>query len=360
MNALPSKGSRVVVAMSGGVDSSVAAAWLKHQGYETIGVSLQLHDASQETEKKYGTCCTISDIQDARRVAAHIGIPFYVSDMEMVFKTSVIDDFIREYLEGRTPNPCVRCNEKVKFSRLLEWCLDLGADYLATGHYATIRNEGRFELHRGTFSEKDQSYFLFSTREADLSRCVFPVGGFSKEQVRQLARDFGLSVAGKPDSQEICFVQGKSYQEFIEKHVPASLRRPGHIVDESGNVLGEHSGLYQFTVGQRKGIGVASPAPQFIVGIRSSENEVIVGPEASLFRRDCLAYAVRWINSAPRNNDAIHAKIRYRAMESPCVLEAVQEDQYCVTFLKPQRAITPGQAIVFYEGTRVAGGGWIH
>ncbi len=386
---LPPSGSRVVVAMSGGVDSSVTAAWLKQRGYDVIGVSLQLHDASQDHSNKYGTCCTLSDIQDARQVAEKIGIPFYVTDMEVEFQKEVIDDFLSEYMAGRTPNPCVRCNEKVKFSRLLDWALDLGADYLATGHFAIVQKHSaeldEFELHRGVSPEKDQSYFLFSIRQADLSRCFFPMGTLTKDEVRRLARDFELGTANKPDSQEICFVQGGKYQEFVEKNVPPEARRAGIIKDEMGNAIGEHQGLYQFTIGQRKGLGVASLEPRYVLAIDAADNSVTVGRESALYRRECFATKVNWINRVPPNGASLTGKIRYRASASPCTIDvlegvlegvlenvldsvesscgrsepAVSDCRVRVKFEEPQRAISPGQAIVFYDGTRVAGGGWI-
>ncbi|MBI1860457.1 MAG: tRNA 2-thiouridine(34) synthase MnmA [Deltaproteobacteria bacterium] len=355
---LPPHGSRVVVAMSGGVDSSVTAAWLKHEGYDVIGVSLQLHDASEQIENKYGTCCTLSDIGDARRVAEKIGIPFYVSDMEVEFRTAVIDDFLNEYIAGRTPNPCVQCNEKVKFSRLLDWALDLGADYLATGHYALVEKTDRFELHRGVYPEKDQSYFLFSIRQEDLARCLFPMGGLSKNAVRELAREYGLAVANKPDSQEICFVQGRKYQDFVEENVPETARQPGPIVNEVGELVGEHRGLYNFTIGQRKGLGVNSLEPLYVTEIDPALNRVVVGSEAGLFKKRCRVERMHWINGQP-DGRPLKAKIRYRSRESTCRVDLLADSRCEVEFESAQRAITPGQAIVFYDGSRVAGGGWI-
>lgn len=359
MMHLPNKNARIVVAMSGGVDSSVTAAHLKHQGYEVIGVSLQLHDASEQFSNKYGTCCTLSDLQDARRVAEKIGIPFFVSNMENEFEKAVIDDFVSQYLTGRTPNPCVRCNEKVKFSQLLDWALDLGADYLATGHYAVVENKTRPELHRGRSPEKDQSYFLFNTKESDLVRCIFPLGEMRKEEVRALAKAYQLSIANKPDSQEICFVQGGRYQEVVEKRVPVENRRAGPLKDESGNILGEHSGLYQFTIGQRKGLGIPSLDAQYVVAIEPQTNTVVIGPETSLFRGGCLVSQVTWVNGPPTPEQDLEAKIRYRAMPARCEINEGTEGFLEVQFQTPQRAITPGQAIVFYDGSRVAGGGWI-
>ena len=361
-NALPKKGARIVVAMSGGVDSSVSAGWLKSQGYDVIGISLQLHDLAENEDNKFGSCCSLSDLSDARRVAEKLGIPFYVNNMEAEFKEAVIDDFVQEYLNGRTPNPCVRCNEKVKFRQLMDWALDLGADFLATGHYATSRYNAatsQFELCKGADPQKDQSYFLFPMRQTDLARTIFPVGVFEKPDVRRLAEEYGLLVAHKPDSQEICFVQAKSYREFIEQEVPKELLRPGTIVDKAGKVLGEHTGLHQFTIGQRKGIGVFGKDPLYVLALRAATNEVVVGPEQDLFRKRALVHHVNWINESLTSTKDFTAKIRYRAKESAVTATPLGDSRVEVQFQTPQRAITPGQAVVFYDGDRVAGGGWV-
>ncbi len=360
----PPKNSRIVVAMSGGVDSSVAAGWLKQQGYDVIGISLQLHDQAEKADNKFGTCCSLSDIQDARQVAEKMGIPFYVANMETQFEESVIDDFVTEYLNGRTPNPCVKCNEKVKFSKLMDWAMDLGADYLATGHYARIQFDpeaDRHELAKGLDPAKDQSYFLFTMRNEDLSRTLFPVGGLEKNQVREMAEKLGLlNVAKKPDSQEICFVQGRSYRDFIEERVPAPLLKPGRMIDPQGKELGTHTGLHQFTVGQRKGLGISSPDPLYVLELRPSSGDVVVGPESYLFRKSAVVSNVHWILPPELNrNRAFDAKIRYRSKESPVDVLPLIDNRVQVNFLEPQRAITPGQAMVFYRGDTVVGGGWI-
>ncbi len=363
-DVLPRKGARIVVAMSGGVDSSVAAGWLKKQGYDVIGISLQLHDKTENVENKYGTCCSLSDIQDARTVAEKMGIPFYVANMEDQFEESVIDNFVSEYLQGRTPNPCVKCNEKVKFSRLMDWAMDLGADYLATGHYARIQHDqetGHYALTKGLDPQKDQSYFLFTMRAEDLPRTVFPVGGMEKSQVRALAEELGLHhVASKPDSQEICFVANRSYKDFIEERVPASQLRPGRLLTPQGVELGNHGGLHQFTIGQRKGLGVPSLDPLYVLEIRSETGDVVVGPEKGLFRKSAIVAGMHWITPPTERVGApFQAKIRYRSKESPVEVTPLPGGRVDVQFNDPQRAITPGQALVLYNGDHVVGGGWI-
>ncbi len=357
------KGSRIVVAMSGGVDSSVAAAWLKQQGYDVIGISLQLHDQAEKQQNKFGTCCSLSDIQDARTVAEKMGIPFYVANMEDQFEESVIDNFVAEYLNGRTPNPCVKCNEKVKFSRLMDWAMDLGADYLATGHYAQIQYDAEtkeYELTKGLDPGKDQSYFLFTMRQEDLPRTLFPVGGLVKNQVREIADKLGLShVAKKPDSQEICFVQDRSYKDFIEERVAPSLLKPGRLIDPAGNELGKHNGLHQFTIGQRKGLGISSKDPLYVLEIRG-DGDVVVGPEKGLFRKSAVVAGMHWILPPNLNQESqFQAKIRYRSAESPVDVVPLIDGRVRVEFQEPQRAITPGQALVLYRGDAVVGGGWI-
>ncbi len=367
MNALtnlePKKGSKIVVAMSGGVDSSVAAGWLKQRGHEVIGISLQLHDMAAETENKFGTCCSLTDISDARRVANQLDIPFYVANMEDRFQSEVIDNFVHEYMNGRTPNPCVKCNEKVKFRHLMDWALDLGADYLATGHYATVRYNSmstEYELCKGKDFLKDQSYFLFTMNQQDLARTLFPVGSFEKDEVREIARKLNLGVANKPDSQEICFVQSRSYADFIEKKVPAEFLKSGKIVDTAGNVVGEHNGLHQFTIGQRKGVGVQSKDPLYVVSLNKHSSEVMVGPEEALMQSKCTVSHCKWVNP-PRLDQKLNckAKIRYRSVESEVEVYPLLDNRVEVRFEKPQRAITPGQALVFYHEDRVLGGGWI-
>lgn len=349
--------------MSGGVDSAVSAAWLKKQGYDVIGISLQLHDMSEDEDNKFGTCCSLSDIADARRVAEAIGFPFYVADMESRFEESVIDDFVQEYLHGRTPNPCVKCNEKVKFSYLMDWAMDLGADYLATGHFANVGYDSehdQFRLMKGSDIEKDQSYFLFTMKQKDLAKTYFPVGHLTKDQVRELAHELELRVANKPDSQEICFVQSRSYADFIEERVPKSMISSGHIVDLDGRVLATHDGVHQFTIGQRKGLGLSGKDPMYVIDIRPEQKEVVVGPNTALFKKRCIVSNMNWINpphlEKPR---PLKAKVRYRSVESPILMTPLLDNRIEVVFETPQRAITPGQALVIYESDHVLGGGWI-
>lgn len=361
-HGLPKKGARVVIAMSGGVDSSVAAGWLKESGYDVIGISLQLHDMAEKIDNEFGTCCSLSDISDARRVAEKIGIPFYVSNMEEEFEEAVVDNFVDEYLKGRTPNPCVKCNEKVKFRQLMDWAMDLGADFLATGHYAKTRYNSQTdqcELLKGDDEHKDQSYFLFPMKQKDLARTLFPVGTFDKPYVRELAKKYGLAVASKPDSQEICFVQAKSYREFIEGEVPKELLRPGNMVDVKGNIVAQHPGIHAYTIGQRKGLGSFGTEPYYVIELRPETNEVVVGPEEFLFRKRATVSHMNWLNEPLQKSSKLHAKIRYRAKESPVEAVPLADNRIEVKFDIPQRAITPGQALVLYDGPRVVGGGWI-
>jgi tRNA-specific 2-thiouridylase len=354
-------GARVVVAMSGGVDSSVAAALLKEQGYDVIGISLQLHDLAKDEENKFGTCCSLDDLYDARKVATRLGIPFYVKEMESAFEEAVIDDFVAEYLAGRTPNPCVRCNEKVKFRRLLDWALDLGAEALATGHYARITDGPNGpELRKAVDPGKDQSYFLFTLKPDELAHTVFPVGHLTKPEVRAIAARHGLDTASKPDSQEICFVRGKSYRDFIEERVPKHERVGGPIVLEDGTEIGRHEGLYQFTIGQRKGLP-AIGKPIFVLALDRARNAVVVGPEKSLFQDRLTLADMHWLVPEPTESQPglFTAKIRYRHAETAVRVVALPNHRAELRFSLPQRAVTPGQAVVLYDGDRVVGGGWI-
>jgi tRNA-specific 2-thiouridylase len=351
---------RIVVAMSGGVDSSVAAALLAEQGHDVIGVSMQLYDQS-EGQTGFGTCCTIDDLHDARRVAAAIGIPHYILNFENRFDEQVVSNFIREYAAGRTPIPCAHCNSDLKFATLLERALGFGADALATGHYARVerREDGEFVLRRGADAGKDQSYFLFSLTQEQLARAAFPVGHLDKDTVRGQAHRLNLRVASKPDSQEICFVPDGDYAAFIERAAPG-LKRPGTIVDRDGEVLGAHAGVHRYTVGQRKGLGLSSSAPLYVLEIRSGASEVVVGPREALGRNTLVASQVNWVSgAAPSDWLRVTAQIRHRHDAAPGRVRATDQGRAELEFDEPQSAITPGQAVVFYNGDVVLGGGWI-
>ena len=350
---------RVVVAMSGGVDSSVAAALLVNQGHEVIGLSMQLYD-QREGETKFGSCCTIDDLHDARRVAAHLGIPHYIMNFERQFAEQVVSDFVREYAAGRTPIPCVHCNGDLKFATLASRAEGLGASTVATGHYARVEQaaSGTSLLKRGTDPAKDQSYFLFTLTQSQLAHAVFPVGDLDKATVRERARDFGLPVAEKPDSHEICFVADGDHTNFLEKH--GASRGAGDVRDVHGRVIGRHDGIHRFTVGQRKGLGLASPIPLYVVDIDAESNSLTVGPRDALHRDSLTASGVNWISGqTPASATRVTAQIRYRHREAPAIVTPVDNDRVDVQFDEPQLAITPGQAVVFYDGEVVIGGGWI-
>jgi tRNA-specific 2-thiouridylase len=351
---------RIVVAMSGGVDSSVAAALLAEQGHEVIGVSMQLYDQS-EGQTNFGTCCTIDDLYDARRVAAAIGIPHYIVNFESRFDEQVVSNFISEYGKGRTPIPCSHCNSDVKFATLLDRAMGYGAETLATGHYARIepRDDGTFLLRRGADSAKDQTYFLFSLTQDQLARALFPVGHLDKDVVREHARRLNLRVAAKPDSQEICFVPDGDYAAFIEQAAP-ELKKPGAVVDQSGAVIGGHQGVHRFTIGQRKGLGLSSKDPLYVLAIRPDTAQVVVGPREALGRSTLTASQVNWVSgrSAP-DWMRVHAQIRHRHAAAPARVRSVDSTRAELEFDEPQSAITPGQAVVFYDGDVCLGGGWI-
>ncbi len=351
---------RVVVAMSGGVDSSVAAALLAQAGHEVIGLSMQLYD-QQQGQVRFGTCCTIDDLYDARRVAARIGIPHYIVNFERQFADTVISNFVREYASGRTPIPCVHCNGDLKFATLAERASTFGADFVATGHYARVERDaatGRFLLKRGVDAGKDQSYFLFTLTQDQLAHAMFPVGGLEKSAVREHARALGLNVAEKHDSHEICFVPDGDHAAFVEQQTRALA--PGAIRDLDGAIVGRHDGVHHFTVGQRKGLGLSSPIPLYVVGIDAESRSVTVGPRHALERTELTASAVNWIaGEPPAPCTRVTAQIRYRHREAPAVVTPLPDDRARVTFDAPQTAVAPGQAVVFYVRESVVGGGWI-
>ena len=345
--------------MSGGVDSSVAAALLAGQGHDVIGLSMQLYD--QRGDHTFGRCCTLDDLHDARRVAGAIGIPHYILNFERQFEDTVISNFVAEYASGRTPLPCAHCNSDLKFSTLLDRARGFGAEYVATGHYARVERgpNGRWQLRRSADAAKDQSYFLFSLTQEQLARAVFPVGALKKDDVRGEARRLGLVVADKPDSQEICFVPDGDYASFVSRAAP-SVDRGGAIVDEGGAVVGRHAGVHRFTVGQRKGLGLSAPAPLYVLRIDSDSATVTVGPRASLERTSLTASLVNWSSVAPPSDwIPVSAQIRHRHAPAHAKVRTLDHDRAELTFDMPQPAITPGQAVVFYDGDVVVGGGWI-
>jgi tRNA-specific 2-thiouridylase len=356
---------RIVVAMSGGVDSSVAAALLAEEGHDVIGLSMQLYDAAEKADgtRAFGSCCSLDDLHDARRVAAAIDIPHYILNFERQFNDQVVSNFVSEYAAGRTPLPCARCNSDLKFSTLLDRARGLGADVVATGHYARVEPgpDGRFLLKRGTDPTKDQAYFLFSLTQDQLACAVFPVGDRPKDTVREYARRRNLPVADKPDSQEICFIPDHDYASFITRHSPDTAS-PGAIVDETGTVVGKHDGVYRFTIGQRKGLGLSgSPtgAPVYVLALDPADRRVVVGPKASLERTTLTASGVNWILPDAGMPRRVTAQIRHRHQPARATIRALEPGRAEAVFDSPQIAVTPGQAVVFYDGDLVVGGGWI-
>lgn len=345
---------RVVVAMSGGVDSSVAAAILKEKGYDVIGITMNLlPEKGKELCESERSCCGLSAVEDARRVAAQLNIPYYVVNFKDLFRKKVIDNFVAEYEKGRTPNPCVKCNEILKFDALLSKALQLGADYIATGHYARVKKIGkRYVLLKGKDKAKDQTYFLYSLSQKALAKTMFPLGALTKPQVRALAKKYNLKVAEKAESQEICFVEGPLSAFFDPK--------PGDIVDINGKVIGRHKGYQLYTIGQRKGIGIAGPEALYVTKIDPRNNKITVGRRGDVLGDDLIASNINLI-TIPKliRNMPVKVKIRYRTPDARAIISRYKAKNIKVTFSKPQFAITPGQSVVFYDKEKVVGGGII-
>ncbi|HEY5640805.1 MAG TPA: tRNA 2-thiouridine(34) synthase MnmA [Dehalococcoidia bacterium] len=349
---------RAVIAMSGGVDSSVAAGLLVEQGYEVIGITMRLWtEEDPEAARHHKRCCSVEDTADALAAADALGIRHYVLNLEREFQTDVVDHFVAEYSHGRTPNPCLACNDRVKFRPLLEHAMALEADYLATGHYVRVRHGERAELLRAADDDKDQSYVLYTLGQSELSRTLFPVGEFPKSEIRDLARKWSLPNADKPDSADICFIPSGDYRAFVRERVPVTA---GDIVHAGGEPVGQHEGIVGYTVGQRRGLPArGDEEPLFVVDIDAAENRVVVGPHSDLMARALLADELTWVSGEPPAPGAkVQARIRYRGVPAAATVD-VEDSTATVQFDEPQRAVTPGQAVVLYDGERVLGGGTI-
>ena len=358
------KQKKVIVAMSGGVDSSVVAALLKEQGYEVIGVTMKLFSLPKDycSSENLRSCCGWKATEDAHRVAISLGISHYVVDFRDKFEKSVIIDFSEEYSKGSTPNPCIRCNQYIKFDFLMKKLKTFEADYLATGHHARVEYDtqsGRYLLKKGKDGKKDQSYFLYPLTQEQLSRTLMPIGNFTKKEVREKAQKLDLSVAQRHESQEICFIPDNDYVRFLRQRIPEAFRS-GPIVDLENRVLGQHKGIAHFTIGQRKGMGIAASQPLYVLSIQSDKNTIVIGPSDQLYEKTLLASHINLISRAKITEPLkVRAKIRYKHKEAKAFLSPQDADQILVEFEKPQRAITPGQSIVFYNKDVVVGGGII-
>lgn len=356
------KKEKVVVGMSGGVDSSVAAYLLKEQGYDVIGVTMQIwQDEDKETVEENAGCCGLSAVADARRVADALDIPYYVMNFKKEFSENVMDYFVDEYLKGRTPNPCIACNRYVKWESLLQRSIGIGANYIATGHYAQIiqLDNGRYALKKSKTLKKDQTYALYNLTQEQLKRTLMPVGEYTKDEIRKIAEKINLRIANKPDSQEICFVPDNQYANFIEEYTGEEIK-PGNFVDLNGKVLGRHKGIINYTIGQRKGLGLSLGKPGFVVEIRPDTNEVVIGDNSDVFASKVIINRLNFMAIEDVVGEmSFEAKIRYSHQPAKCIVKKLDDDTLECTFEEPQRAITPGQALVLYDGDIVVGGGTI-
>lgn len=353
---------KVMIGMSGGVDSSVAAAILLQKGYEVIGVTMQIWQESDGGRKHEDGCCSLSAVDDARRVANKLGIPYYVMNFRDIFKEKVIDYFTAEYIKGRTPNPCIACNRFVKFEALLDKATAMGIDYIATGHYARVEFDkklGRYLLKKSATDRKDQTYALYTLTQNQLSHTLMPVGDYHKERIREMAAELGLAVASKPDSQEICFVDDNNYGRYVSENTDYKIKS-GCFTDVEGNILGKHNGIIHYTVGQRKGLGITFGKPMYVKSVNAENDTVVLADEKEIFSNELTASDLNFISIDKLDGDMkVTAKIRYSAKEVPAVISMLGDSRVKVAFESPVRAVTPGQAVVFYDGENVVGGGTI-